>query len=248
MTASNVPATQPSISEFVRGSWLTLTVFVVTAVPSVLQVWFPDVLAALQRTPAVRDGEVWRVFTSLVVQDGGWIGTMSNLLFLLVLGATAEHVLPRGLWFVCCMAGGVIGQVFGLAWQPVGGGNSVAICGLAGALAVWLIAGAGVPRWTPVVEAWWCAALAATISGVALVVGVVAAVGAQVAVMSSRRAAAGDRRRTVGRVVGFAVLAFALLLTALMNIHGPPFTVGAAVTLATFPRAARARSTGSKPT
>lgn len=244
MTASSTPGTQPSISEFVRGSWLTLTVFVVTAVPSVLQVWFPDVLAALQRTPAVRDGEAWRVFTSLVVQDGGWIGTISNLLFLLVLGATAEHVLPRGLWLACYVSAGVVGQLFGLAWQPVGGGNSVAICGLAGALAVQLIAGVEVPKWTPVVVAWWGAALAGTISGVALIVGVVAAVGAQVAVTSSGRA--GDRRRAVGRIIGFAVLAFALLLIALMNIHGPPLIVGAAIALAAFSRVSRAPSTGSK--
>ena len=243
MTASHTPGTQPSISEFVRGSWLTLTVFVVTAVPSVLQVWFPEVLATLQRTPAVRDGEAWRLLTSLVVQDGGWIGTISNLLFLLVLGATAERVLPRGLWLACYVAGGVIGQLFGLAWQPVGGGNSVAICGLAGALAVWLIAGLDVPRWTPVVVAWWSAALAGTISGMALIVGVAAAVGAQVAVMSSGQA--GDRRRTVGRAIGIAALAFAVLLIALMNIHGPPFVVGAALTLAVFSRVSRRYTTAS---
>ena len=130
--------------------------FVVTAVPSLLQVPFPAVLTSLQRTPAVRDGEVWRIGTSLLVQDGGWFGTLSNLLFLLVVGAVAERVLPRWLWLVCYLAGGLTGQLFGLAWQPVGGGNSVAICGLAGALVAAMLGApapamfhCGRPRWWP---------------------------------------------------------------------------------------------------
>jgi membrane associated rhomboid family serine protease len=217
------------LTELVRRSWLTLTVFAVTAVPSLLQVPFPAVLTSLQRTPAVRDGEWWRIGTSLLVQDGGWFGTFSNLLFLLVVGAVAEWVLPRWLWLVCYLAGGLTGQLFGLAWQPVGGGNSVAICGLAGALVAALLGarlGPEIPLWTPAVVAWWCGALAGTISGLALVVGVVLAVATQGALVASRG------NRLVGRVVGFAVLAFAVVLIAYRNIHGPPLLVGAGVALA----------------
>jgi hypothetical protein len=122
---------------------------------------------------------------------------------------------------VCYLAGGLTGQLFGLAWQPVGGGNSVAICGLAGALAF-----RTVPLWTPAVVAWWCGALAGTISGVAFVVGVVAALATQGALVATR----GDRR--VGLVVGFAVLAFAVVLIAYRDIHGPPLLVGAGIALA----------------
>lgn len=221
------------MSEIVRRSWLTLTVFVLTAVPSLLQVFIPGVLTSLQRTPAVRDGEVWRLLTSLVVQDGGWFGTISNLLFLLVIGATAEYVLPRRRWLACYLAGGITGQLVGLEWQPFGGGNSVAICGLTGALAVSLVGAADSPRWTPVVVAWWCGALAATISPVAFTVGVVAALGTQAAVMTAGRAdgsRTGDGR-SVARVVGYAVLLYAVLLITLQNIHGPPFLTGAIIAL-----------------
>ncbi len=220
------------MTEFVRRSWLTLTVFVVTAVPSLLQVPFPAVLTSLQRTPAVRDGEVWRIGTSLLVQDGGWFGTLSNLLFLLVVGAVAERVLPRWLWLVCYLAGGLTGQLFGLAWQPVGGGNSVAICGLAGALVAAMLGARfrHVPLWTPAVVAWWCGALAGTISSAALIVGIVAAVATQGALMAGGETGRGNR--VVARVVGFAALAFAVVLIAYRNIHGPPILVGAGIAVA----------------
>jgi rhomboid protease GluP len=34
---------------------------------------------------------------------------------------------------------GVTGECTGLAWRPYGAGSSVAICGLLGALAVWMV-------------------------------------------------------------------------------------------------------------
>ncbi|WP_193312856.1 rhomboid family intramembrane serine protease [Georgenia subflava] len=215
--------------EAVARSRLTLTVLIVTAVPSLLQIPFPAVLTALQRSPAVRDGEVWRLLTSLVVQDGGWLGTVSNLLFLLVVGATAERVLPRRLWLASYVVGGLTGQLVGLAWQPVGAGNSVAVCGLAGTLAVALVVGVEAPRWTPVVVIWWCGALAATISVTALVIGTAAALGTQAAVMAGGEAGRG--RPTVARLVCWATLAYAALLTAVGNVHGPPILVGAAMAL-----------------
>jgi hypothetical protein len=74
---------------------VTLAVFAVTAALSTAQVVWPAVLDALARTPAARDGEPWRLVTALIVQDGGLAGTLSNLAFLLVLGALAERVLRR---------------------------------------------------------------------------------------------------------------------------------------------------------
>lgn len=75
--------------------------------------------------------------------------------------------------------------------------------------------------------AWWCAALAATISWVAFIVGVVVATGTQTAA----RTRTADGGRTVGRVVGWAVLAFAVPLIALQKIHGPPFLTDAILAL-----------------
>jgi hypothetical protein len=53
------------------------------------------------------------------------------------------------------------GELAGYVWQPRGAGNSVAICGLAGALTVALLAGARAPRLAPVVLVYWCGALLA---------------------------------------------------------------------------------------
>jgi hypothetical protein len=209
------------LGDLVRRTWLTLTVFVVTAVPSLLQAFWPAVLTSLERTPAVRDGEVWRLVTSLLVQDGGWAGGVSNLLFLLVVGAVAERVLPRWLWGLCYLAAGLTGQLVGLAWQPIGAGNSVAVCGLAGALVAALLGGWPAPSWTPTVVAWWCGALGGTISGTALLVGLAAAFAAQLAVQVTR----GERR--IGLVVAGAALVYAVALIALRNLHGPPLLVGA---------------------
>jgi hypothetical protein len=70
---------------------------------------------------------VWRWLTSLLVQDGGVLGTASNLIFLGLLGAAAGHVA-------------------GVFWQAVGAGNSVTVCGLAG-LATWSLRHERMPGW-----------------------------------------------------------------------------------------------------
>ena len=57
---------------------LTAVTVLVVAVPSLVQLTVaPDLLAALERDRgAIADGQVWRLLTSLVVQDGGWAGTV----------------------------------------------------------------------------------------------------------------------------------------------------------------------------
>src|ERR1700744_1517829 len=114
-----------------RTPWLTLTVFVLTAVPSVAQVPFPALLPDLERTPAGLTGQWWRSLTSLTVQDGGVAGTLSNLLFLLVIGILAEQVLTRPRWLALYLLPGLAGEFAAYSWQPTGAGNSVAVSGLA---------------------------------------------------------------------------------------------------------------------
>ncbi|MEV4618070.1 rhomboid family intramembrane serine protease [Asanoa sp. NPDC049573] len=232
---------------------LTSAVFVVTAVPSLLQFAFPSVLTTLQRTPAIRDGEVWRLVTSLVVQDGGWFGTISNLFFLVVVGSLAELVLRRWLWAVCYFGFGLVAEVIAVVWQPTGGGNSIAICGLAGALTVALLTrplrasaawrsdalGEALhPRhlWMPAGVAWWSVALLGTASVVALYIGVAAGAAVQVALIAGGQQGRGNR--TLGRVVGAGALAVGMALTGLRNIHGPPLLLGAALTFAAARRRA----------
>jgi membrane associated rhomboid family serine protease len=55
------------------------------------------------------------------VQDGGVAGTVSNLLFLLLLGAFAEQLLERRQWLLCYFGAGLAGELAGYAWQPRGG-------------------------------------------------------------------------------------------------------------------------------
>ena len=175
---------------------LTAVVFAVTAVPSVIGLVDADVLAALQRAPEGLHGDWWRTFTALLVQDGGVPGTLSNLFFLLVIGALAEQVAGRGRWLVAYLGAGLAGELAGYAWQPRGAGNSVAVCGLAGVLAEALAAGARLPRLAPMALLWWCGALLASRWGaVPLLVLVAAAVAVQL-VPPSLAARAGRRVRS----------------------------------------------------
>jgi membrane associated rhomboid family serine protease len=97
---------------------VTAVAFGVTAVTSVLGLADPDVLAARWRAPEGLHGDWWRTVTALFVQDGGVPGTLSNLFFLLVMGALAEQVAGRWRWLVAYLGAGLIGELAGYAWQP----------------------------------------------------------------------------------------------------------------------------------
>jgi Rhomboid family len=203
---------------FQRPPVVTAVVFMVTATTSVLGLLIPGMLEALQRTPQGLHGDWWRTFTALFVQDGGVVGTLSNLVFLLVMGVLAEQVLGAWRWLVCYFGAGLVGELVGYAWQPRGAGNSVAICGLAGALTVALVAGAGVPRVAPVVLAYWCGALVGSRWGPGLLlVGVAGGVVVQVAL---------GRGLPVGRPVAVAAAMVALVLLAAKDLHGAAMVAG----------------------
>src|SRR5262249_40872012 len=57
-----------------------------------------------------------------------------------VVGTVAERAWGHGWWLGFYLLGAVVGEVAGLAWKPVGAGSSVAVCGLLGSVAVWLLA------------------------------------------------------------------------------------------------------------
>jgi membrane associated rhomboid family serine protease len=203
---------------FQRLPVVTAVVFLITATTSVLGLMVPGMLEAWQRTPQGLHGDWWRTFTALLVQDGGVAGTISNLAFLLVIGAMAEQVLGPGRWLACYFGAGLVGELAGYVWQPRGAGNSVAICGLAGALTVALLVGARVPRLAPVVLVYWCGALLASRWGPSLLlVGVAGGVVAQFAL---------GRGLPVGRPVAIAAGIVALVLTAAMDLHGAAMVAG----------------------
>jgi membrane associated rhomboid family serine protease len=207
---------------------VTVVVFAVTAVTSVLGLALPGVLEALERTAGGLHGDWWRSVTALFVQDGGIAGTVSNLGFLLVMGALAEPLVGRGLWLVCYFGAGLAGELAGYAWQPRGAGNSEAVCGLAGVLVVALAAGARVPRLAPMVVLWWCGALLSLHWGAApLVVAIVAAMAVQLLPALAVPA---------GRVVAGAAILAALALVTARDIHGAALLAGALLAAATRPR------------
>jgi membrane associated rhomboid family serine protease len=162
-----------------RFPWLTLVVAVLTVAGLVFQELVPGTLADLQRDPAAWHGEPWRWLTALVVQDGGWLGGALNVGFLLAAGIALEQVVRRTAWLVAYVGTGLVGQLVGHWWQPVGGGNSVAVCGLVGLLVVLVAHGqegpGPLPRLTPPI---WCGALAGAVAwpfiALGAVVGVVA--------------------------------------------------------------------------
>ena len=60
-------------------------------------------------------------------------------------GVLAERVFGHGWWLLLYLGCGVVGQVFGVLWEPPDAGASVAGAGLLGAVCAWLLSPAG-PR------------------------------------------------------------------------------------------------------
>jgi membrane associated rhomboid family serine protease len=199
-----------------RTPWLTGAVTVVTAITSVTGLLWPGFLAAIERTPAGVHGESWRWVTSLLGQDGGLFGTIGNLVFLVALGIAAEQVVSRWTWLGLYLVGGLVGQGAGYLWQPVGAGNSVAVCGLAGAL-VWLVVRPGAPRWTGPAIALWLGVLLATWWAPLVGIGLVAAVGDRLLVPF----AAWHRA-----VLLVASVLAVVVLVGVTNVHGAALGAG----------------------
>jgi rhomboid protease GluP len=119
-----------------RIPWLTLGVFGLTAVVTGAMLLRPEVGVALERDPAMLHGEWWRFATTWLVETDGWPQIAINGIGLLVFGVLVELRLGRAWWTVGYVVAGLAGEIAGLVWQPVGGGNSVAICGLIGLFSI----------------------------------------------------------------------------------------------------------------
>lgn len=193
---------------------------VVTGVVSVLGLVSPAVLGGLRRSPAAWHGEPWRWVTSLLVQDSGVLGTMSNVVFLVALGVAAEQVTGRVALVVRYLVAGLAGQVAGMWWQPFGAGNSVAVCGPAGIVA-WSMADGRLPRWAGPALGLWLGGLLATWWPPLIVVGFASVLLDGVV-----------RQRWPEILVPVAVLGCAVVAVVLMavgNIHGAALAVGTVV-------------------
>lgn len=161
---------------------VTIALFCTVAIPSLLQFPFPGVLHALRRDEhlILHHGQIWRVLTSLTVQDGGVGGTIFNLFFLAWFLVLASSLLGDRNLLLLFLCGGLVGELVGLRWQPIGGGNSVGNLGMAGGiLALALLRGRPVNRVLAVIGIALGIVLLAerNIHGAALLAGVVVGIG-----------------------------------------------------------------------
>lgn len=211
--------------------FVTAFVLVATSAVSILGFVYPEIFMALEREPGVLGaGEWWRLLTPLLVHDGGWLHLLSNAAALVIVGIPIERLFGRRCWLVLYLAGGLMGELAGYAWQPEGAGNSVAVLGLVGGLlaALLLKRQAQVPVISTVFVPSWIAAVIAYASssfgaGLVLVVLVAALLGFFIV--------RGGLSRPVAVGIGLSGLLGAFVLIALHDIHGPPIVAGAVVGL-----------------
>ena len=106
----------------------TLLLWLLVAVPTLLQAALPGLRAALQRDwPLVADGQVWRLLTSVVVQDGGLMGAVFNLFALAVVALGAQELWSAARTWATFWLGAVgCNLVVGPGLEPVGAGSSMA--------------------------------------------------------------------------------------------------------------------------
>nr|WP_279218443.1 rhomboid family intramembrane serine protease [Rhodococcus erythropolis] len=107
------------------------------AVPSILQALIPGLLEMFRRDPAlIRDGQWWRILTSVLVQDGGVAGTVTNLVTLAVVAPPAFRLwgAARG-WALFLFGQLLFGLLTTAVFPSTGAGNSGATLALAAAAA-----------------------------------------------------------------------------------------------------------------
>ncbi len=205
--------------------YATASVFVLTAVPTTLGLLAGDGAHRFWRYPdAVRDGEWWRLATSLVLQDGGVVGAVFNLACLLIVGVVVERALGPARWLLLYLAGAVAGQVAGVLFGTVGAGNSIAICGLAGGL-LGVYARRGVDRLPATVCAVYAAVIVSTQFG-GTAAGVVAAVATGLGIQLVRL-----RDKVPGWLPPVIALGCAAFLAVVGNLHGVALLGGGLVGL-----------------
>jgi membrane associated rhomboid family serine protease len=141
----------------------TLVILGLTGVVTGLQFLIPGLLEGLERTPtALRQHQLWRLISPLFVHDGGWRQIAFNFPAILVTGAVAERIWGSRQWLLLYFVCGLVGEIAGYAWKPLGAGASVAGAGLLGSLAIWFL----IEGRTPQVR---FGALVIVLGGVALV-------------------------------------------------------------------------------
>jgi hypothetical protein len=200
---------------------LTTVALVVACAAAVVQYTVPAAVPALERTPSgLPRGEYWRLVTPLLVQTLGWYQVLANLATLAVIGAVTEWVLGCRWWLTLVIAGTAGGQLAAYHWHEWGGGDSIAICGLAAGVLVTQLVGRDPPvRWAADAVLYYIVALAGW--------GLVGIVGAGLAVVAAvaglwlvRRIDPAGGYRLALAATGLGALG----LAALRDLHGAALT------------------------
>lgn len=90
---------------------------------------------ALRRDPTqIGHGQLWRLVTSIFVQDGGSAGTILNLAILAIVAVPAARYFGGATMWALFLGVGIALNVIGAAYGSVGAGNSGATLGLTCAL------------------------------------------------------------------------------------------------------------------
>ena len=99
----------------------------------------------MRESAAVRAGQWWRLATAVVLQDGGWIGAVFNLVTLAVTVVLAGEALAARWGVGAFVAGGVVANLLTvLTFGQPGAGSSMATFVL---LAVAVVVGMRNPSW-----------------------------------------------------------------------------------------------------
>lgn len=89
----------------------TLSIAVITAAVTLVQFADPAVLDLLRRNPqALAAGQWWRVGSSLLVHDGGWLQFMPNMVGIVLIGMALEPLIGPWRILALYLAGGLAGK------------------------------------------------------------------------------------------------------------------------------------------
>jgi hypothetical protein len=222
---------------------LTTVACGIAAMAAVAQYTIQPMIPALQRPSAGHQaGQWWRLVTPLLVQTLGCYQVVANLVTLAVIGAVAERMLGRGWWLILFATGTAGGQLAAFHWHDPGGGDSIAICGLAAGITVTLLirpeAGSVFAHWAVVC---YVAALTGRgFSGARAAVLACVLAGIGMAILRRFRLPGADRIPLACCVVS------AVALVALeKDLHGASLIAGMLVSTVTSRRAPRTASRGS---
>ncbi len=222
---------------------LSIAVFAVTVAFGCAQLAWPRLLLDLERLPAGLHGDWWRTATFLLVQDGGLSGFAINASFALILGALAEQTCSRSVWLMQYIGVGCASALIAYAWQPNGGGNSVAVCGLAAMIVYTAFRRRHLDLLSATVVLMWVASLIVTEwSHWAVPAFVVAGV------LSGFLRLRAQRGARIDLACLGVVVVVAILLCARQNIHGAALALGLLSAAALHTRGNRPSSPRPNPT